>query len=120
MLGAIDSWFTSRVAGIAQTPGSVGYAELLIDPAVEGDMTSASASYRTPYGVARTAWQRDADRFRLRVDVPVGSTAEVHVPTSVGPAQAPPGAGLVHPTGTEAVYHVGSGRWTFRSTLSHD
>ncbi|WP_262698564.1 MULTISPECIES: glycoside hydrolase family 78 protein [Streptomyces] len=120
MLGAIDSWFTSRVAGIAQTPGSVGYAELLIDPAVEGDMTSASASYRTPYGVARTAWQRDADRFRLRVDVPVGSTAEVHVPTSGGPVGAPPGAGLVRTTGTEAVYHVGSGRWTFRSALSHD
>lgn len=120
MLGAIDSWFTSRVAGIAQTPGSVGYAELLIDPAVEADMTSASASYRTPYGVARTAWQRDADRFRLKVDVPVGSTADVHVPSSGGPAEAPPGAGLVHTTGTEAVYHVGSGRWTFRSTLPHD
>ncbi|MGW7596170.1 alpha-L-rhamnosidase C-terminal domain-containing protein, partial [Streptomyces rubiginosohelvolus] len=75
------------------------------------------ASYRTPYGIARTAWRRDADRFRLTVDVPAGSTAEVHVPTSGGPAEAPPEAGLAHTDGTEAVYHVGSGRWTFRSTL---
>jgi alpha-L-rhamnosidase len=116
MLGAIDSWFTSRVAGIAQTADSVGYAELLIDPAVEGDMTSASGSYRTPYGVARTDWRRDADRFRLTVDVPAGSTAEVHVPASDGHAEAPRGAHLVRTGEREVVYEVGSGHWSFRST----
>ncbi|MEU9438672.1 family 78 glycoside hydrolase catalytic domain [Streptomyces sp. NPDC048252] len=117
MLGAIDSWFTSRVAGIAQTPGSVGYAELLIDPAVEGDLTSASGSYRTPYGLARTDWARTDDRFRLTVEVPAGSTAEIHVPTGDGHATAPKGARLVRATATEAVYAVGSGHWSFGSTL---
>ncbi|MEU5096988.1 alpha-L-rhamnosidase C-terminal domain-containing protein, partial [Streptomyces sp. NPDC020996] len=38
----------------------------------------ASGSYRTPYGVARTDRERSADGFRLTVDVPAGSTAEVH------------------------------------------
>ncbi|MFD5625468.1 family 78 glycoside hydrolase catalytic domain [Streptomyces sp. NPDC127072] len=118
MLGAIDSWFTTRVAGIGQTPDSVGYTELLIDPAVEGDMTSASGSYRTPYGVARTQWKRDADRFRLTVDVPAGSTAEVHVPLFGGKAQAPAGARPVRIGQDEAVYEVGSGGWTFRSATS--
>lgn len=117
MLGAIDSWFTSRVAGIAQTPGSVGYAELLIDPAVEGDLTSASGSYRTPYGLARTDWARTDDRFRLTVEVPAGSTAEIHVPTGDGHATAPKGTRLVRATATESVYAVGSGHWTFGSTL---
>ncbi|MEV5904519.1 family 78 glycoside hydrolase catalytic domain [Streptomyces sp. NPDC052127] len=117
MLGAIDSWFTSRVAGIAQTPGSVGYAELLIDPAVEGDLTSASGSYRTPYGLARTDWARTDDRFRLTVEVPAGSTAEIHVPTGDGHATAPEGARLVRATATESVYAVGSGHWSFGSTL---
>ncbi|WP_327180717.1 family 78 glycoside hydrolase catalytic domain [Streptomyces sp. NBC_01334] len=117
MLGAIDSWFTSRVAGIAQTPGSVGYAELLIDPAVEGDLTSASGSYRTPYGLARTDWARTDGRFRLTVEVPAGSTAEIHVPTGDGRATAPEGTHLVRATATEAVYAVGSGHWSFGSTL---
>ncbi|MFF1443559.1 family 78 glycoside hydrolase catalytic domain [Streptomyces sp. NPDC058295] len=117
MLGAIDSWFTSRVAGIGQTPGSVGYAELLIDPAVEGDLTSASGSYRTPYGLARTDWARTEGRFRLTVDVPAGSTAEIHVPTGDGHATAPKGARLLRATATEAVYAVGSGHWSFASTL---
>ncbi|MFI2507168.1 family 78 glycoside hydrolase catalytic domain [Streptomyces sp. NPDC018972] len=115
MLGAIDSWFTTRVAGIAQTADSVGYAELLIDPAVEGDMTSASGSYRTPYGIARSDWERTDGRFRLTVDVPAGSTAEVHVPAAGGRAEAPRGARLLRTSGEEAVYQVGSGHWTFRS-----
>ncbi|CAM5262122.1 hypothetical protein STENM327S_07198 [Streptomyces tendae] len=118
MLGAIDSWFTTRVVGLAQTEDSVGYARLLVDPAVEGDMTSAAGSYRTPYGVARTEWERSDDRFRLTVDVPAGSTAEVHVPVSTRHAEAPEGARLLRPTGGEAVYEVGSGHWTFRSTLA--
>ncbi len=117
MLGAIDSWFTSRIAGIAQTPGSVGYAELLIDPAVEGDLTSASGSYRTPYGLARTDWARTDDRFRLTVEVPAGSTAEIHIPTGDGHATAPEGARPVRATATEVVYAVGSGHWRFGSTL---
>jgi alpha-L-rhamnosidase len=116
MLGAIDSWFTTRVAGLDQTADSVGYRELLIDPAVEGDLTSASGSHRTPYGLARTDWKRDADAFRLTVDVPAGSTAEVHVPLLGGHAAPPQGAHLVRTGDTEAVYRVGSGHWTFRST----
>ncbi|MYS73551.1 hypothetical protein GTY88_24495, partial [Streptomyces sp. SID5926] len=120
MLGAIDSWFTTRVAGISQTEDSVGYAKLLVDPAVEGDMTSAAGSYRTPYGVARTDWERSDDRFRLTVDVPAGSTAEVHVPVDGSRAQAPDGARLLHLTGGEAVYEVGSGHWTFRSTMARE
>ncbi|MEW2399434.1 family 78 glycoside hydrolase catalytic domain [Streptomyces sp. NPDC046862] len=117
MLGAIDSWFTGRVAGIAQTPDSVGYAELLVDPAVVGDLTSASGSYRTPYGLARTDWARRDGRFRLTVDVPAGSTAEIHVPAADGHAAGPKGARPIRSTATEAVYAVGSGHWTFRSTL---
>jgi alpha-L-rhamnosidase len=87
-------------------------------PAVEGDMTSASGSYRTPYGVARTDWTRDAGLFRLTVDVPAGSTAEVRVPLFDGRAEAPAGARLVRDGGTEAVYEVGSGHWNFRSITS--
>lgn len=117
MLGAIDSWFTTRVAGIDQTAGSVGYRELLIDPAVAGELTSASGSYRTPYGVARTAWERTGDRFGLSVDVPAGSTAEIHVPAAGGRTQAPQGARLLRSGDTEAVYQVGSGHWRFESVM---
>ncbi|MFD8275732.1 family 78 glycoside hydrolase catalytic domain [Streptomyces flaveolus] len=120
MLGAIDAWFTDRVAGIEQAPGSIGYRELLIDPAVVGDLTSASGSYRTPYGTVSTDWKRDGDRYRLRLSVPAGSTAEVHVPFTGGHVAAPDGAKLLRTERGEAVYEVGSGDWTFTSVYAAD
>ncbi|MEV5642603.1 family 78 glycoside hydrolase catalytic domain [Streptomyces flaveolus] len=118
MLGAIDAWFTDRVAGIEQVPGSIGYRELLIDPAVVGDLTSASGSYRTPYGTVSTDWKRDGDRYRLRLSVPAGSTAEVHVPFTGGRVAAPDGAKPLRTERGEAVYEVGSGDWTFTSVYA--
>ncbi|MFF8881459.1 family 78 glycoside hydrolase catalytic domain [Streptomyces flaveolus] len=120
MLGAIDAWFTDRVAGIEQAPGSIGYRELLIDPAVVGDLTSASGSYRTPYGTVSTDWKRDGDRYRLRLSVPAGSTAEVHVPFTKGRVTAPDAAKLLRTERGEAVYEVGSGDWTFTSVYATD
>ncbi|MEV5517325.1 family 78 glycoside hydrolase catalytic domain [Streptomyces flaveolus] len=120
MLGAIDAWFTDRVAGIEQVPGSIGYRELLIDPAVVGDLTSASGSYRTPYGTVSTDWKRDGDRYRLRLSVPAGSTAEVHVPFTGGRVAAPDGAKPLRTERGEAVYEVGSGDWTFTSVYAAD
>jgi alpha-L-rhamnosidase len=43
MLGAIDEWFTAALGGIEQIPSSVGYADLLIAPAIVGDLTSVTA-----------------------------------------------------------------------------
>jgi alpha-L-rhamnosidase len=97
MLGSIDSWFTEKLAGIRQAPGSAGYRRLLIAPAVVGDLTHAAGSYRTPYGEVRTSWTKKGGAIELTVTVPPGSTAEVHVP------------------GSGAVHQAGSGTWTFRS-----
>ncbi|GAA4615147.1 family 78 glycoside hydrolase catalytic domain [Actinoallomurus liliacearum] len=98
MLGSIDSWFTSNLAGIRQAPGSTGFRKLLIAPSVVGDLTHAEGSYRTPYGEARSEWTKSDDGgIRLKVTVPPGTSAEVHVP----------GSGEVH--------QVGSGVWVFPS-----
>ncbi|QKG20439.1 family 78 glycoside hydrolase catalytic domain [Actinomadura verrucosospora] len=100
MLGSIDSWFTSRLAGLQQAAGSTGYRNLVIDPAIVGDLTRASATRRTPYGEARTSWTRDGGKVTLTVTVPAGGTAEVHVPGTAEPAK------------------VGSGTWTFHGTTA--
>ncbi|MGI5230867.1 family 78 glycoside hydrolase catalytic domain [Actinoallomurus sp. CA-142502] len=97
MLGSIDAWFTSHLAGIRQAPGSTGFRKLLIAPSVVGDLTHAEGVYRTPYGEARSEWTKTDDGIRLKVTVPPGSTAEVHVP------------------GSGEVRQVGSGTWTFTS-----
>ncbi|WP_329567958.1 family 78 glycoside hydrolase catalytic domain [Streptomyces sp. NBC_01361] len=116
MLGAIDAWFTQRLAGLDQTPDSVGYRELRIAPAVVGDLTSAGATHTTPYGEAATRWSLDGDRLSLTAKVPAGSTARVEMPVSSGDVHDPKGARFVEKADGVATYEVGAGTWTFAST----
>jgi alpha-L-rhamnosidase len=77
-LGAVADWLHRSVAGLAQ--GRPGYRELLVRPLPCLRLTHASASHRTPYGRASVRWRRAGGRLTLRVGVPVGATALVHVP----------------------------------------
>jgi len=66
------------VAGLA--PAAPGYRRLLVYPRPTPELTSAAATHLTPYGKASVSWHRSADHLRLDVHVPVGASAEVHVP----------------------------------------
>jgi alpha-L-rhamnosidase len=83
--GAVADWLHRVVAGLA--PAAPAYRELLVRPAVTRYLDSASARHRTPYGDAEVSWQRSQGRLRLRVVVPVGATATVHVPGRSDPAR---------------------------------
>ena len=77
-LGAVADWLHRSVAGLA--PAAPGYRELLIRPRPGGGLTSASARHLTPYGDAAVEWQRGDGTLALRVRVPVGARATVHIP----------------------------------------
>jgi alpha-L-rhamnosidase len=84
-LGAVADWLHRTVAGLA--PAGPGYRELLVRPLPRHHLTHASATHHTPYGVASVAWRRAEGRLTLRVHVPVGATATVHVPGRHVPVQ---------------------------------
>jgi alpha-L-rhamnosidase len=83
--GAVADWLHRTVAGLV--PAAPGYRELLVRPAAARNLTAASARHRTPYGDAEVSWERSEGRLRLRVVVPVGATATVHVPGRSEPAR---------------------------------
>jgi alpha-L-rhamnosidase len=110
----IEEWFHSGLAGIRQAPGSVGYRKLVIDPRVAGDLTHVDGSYMTPSGEVMSEWTRKHGVFRLEVEVPPNTTAEVHVPTGGRtPNSAPKGATFLRIEGGRAVYRVPSGSYEF-------
>jgi alpha-L-rhamnosidase len=98
MLGAIDKWFTSGLAGIGQAAESAGFTELVIEPEIVGDLTHVAGRYETPNGTVASEWRRAGRSVTLDVAVPVGSTATVRLPGA-------PDA------------RVGSGSYTFHTTL---
>ena len=114
ILAHIEEWFHAGLAGIRQPRGAAGYRKLVIDPRVVGDVSHVEASYRTPYGEVASAWTRKHGVFRLKVEVPPGTTAEVWVPSGGRPAQVvPDGATLDRIAGDRAVYRVPSGTYVF-------
>jgi alpha-L-rhamnosidase len=115
MLGAIDEWFGSGLAGIGQADGSVAFEHLLIRPAVVGDLTRAAASYDTPRGTVTSSWSRSGHTFRLDVTVPPGAPARIEVPLLGGTArpQATPGARWIGVQNGHGVFEAGAGHWTF-------
>lgn len=78
--GAIGHWMYTRVAGLAQAPGSVAYKRLLLQPTPGGTLTWASASLRTPNGMAESGWEKTPTGLRIFVTVPMGSTARLRLP----------------------------------------
>lgn len=122
MLGAIGAWFTARVAGISQADGSVGWQDVVIEPALVGDVASASAAFESVRGVIASSWVRDEDGTTLTVQVPGNTRAVVRVPVGeAGTVTAPAGAERV-PTDVDgfAQFEVGAGRFTFTTGPARD
>jgi alpha-L-rhamnosidase len=104
-LGSVGDFLYRQVAGLS--PASPGYGSLRIAPQPGGDLTSASATYETPYGKAASAWSRSGTRVTLKVTVPAGTWATVVVPGD-GPVTYPPEA-----VPTETGYYTPPGTYTF-------
>ncbi|MFE0588375.1 family 78 glycoside hydrolase catalytic domain [Micromonospora echinospora] len=82
-LGAVADWLHRSVAGLA--PLAAGYRTISIAPVPTPDLTHAAATHRTPYGTASSRWRRAGGRLVVEADVPVGTTAVVHLPGTPDP-----------------------------------
>jgi alpha-L-rhamnosidase len=107
-LGSVGDFLYRYVGGLA--PASPGYAALQVAPRPGGGLTSASSTYETPYGTARSAWSVAGGRLTLHVTVPAGTHATVTVPTSRPQSVAAPARAV--PAGA-ATYYVPAGKHTF-------
>lgn len=133
MFGSIGAYLYEGLAGIQTDPKAPGYARIRIEPGVVRDLEWASGSLDTVRGRVVSSWTRDADKLRLDVTIPVGSTAEVHLPAlnlrdvTVEESGRPvwkggafqsgvPGVTAGRETSTEVILEVGSGNYVFEST----
>ncbi|MFD3456231.1 family 78 glycoside hydrolase catalytic domain [Streptomyces sp. NPDC058691] len=114
-MGTVDDWLYQDVAGIE--PAAPGYTKVTIRPHAVGGLTHASAHVESPLGRIASSWTRAKGRFTLRVDMPVGSTAEVLVPVSGRQKVHPPAAAKAGERGGGyARFTVGPGSHLFRVT----
>ncbi len=121
-LGSIGDFLYDSVGALAPDDSAPGYRRFVVKPVEGPGVDSASSTVRTAFGPASTAWSREANgRLKLDVTVPVGATAEVHVPLADGqqvlesgqPAASQPGVTYRGTSNGEAVYDAGSGAYSF-------
>jgi alpha-L-rhamnosidase len=112
--GTVVQWLHENVAGLR--PGGEGYRTFVVRPDARVGVTWAQTSLETVRGRAAAGWSLLDRVLRLTVDVPVGSTAEVHVPAArredVG---STPRAEFVRTEPGFVVLRAGHGRWQFTS-----
>tara|TARA_R110002051_G_scaffold318695_1_gene401385 strand:- start:25223 stop:27931 length:2709 start_codon:yes stop_codon:yes gene_type:complete len=75
--GAIGEWMYERIAGIA--PLEAGYKKIRIAPQPKAPLTSASASYVTPFGKVSSSWKIENKIFYLETTIPPNTTATIIV-----------------------------------------
>jgi hypothetical protein len=113
MLGGVDNWITGNIAGIQQAAGSVDFQSIVIQPAIVGNMTSATGSFQTNHGTIESSWSNGSSGFALTATIPVGSTGTINLPITSPLAATPAGATYSGTASGFAQYHVGAGTYAF-------
>ncbi|MFF5991916.1 family 78 glycoside hydrolase catalytic domain [Prauserella flavalba] len=112
--GTVTQWLYENVGGLR--PGDAGYARFVVRPDARTGVSWARTSLDTVRGEVSAGWARLDGELRLTVGVPVGATAEVHVPAAArADVRAPRGTRFVRAEPGFAVYSAGHGEWTFTS-----
>jgi hypothetical protein len=124
MLGHLMEWFYSGLAGIRPADNTVAFREIDIRPEPVGDVAAANAKFQSPYGLICSKWKKQANGFRLTVEIPANTHANIFLPakpasfiTESGRAVSKNGD-IVYKGFREgrAIYQVGSGKYSFLVT----
>lgn len=106
--GSVGQWLYMTVAGI--DPITPGFDRFTIAPVPGGDLTYAKATYNSIHGEIISDWKVEGDTIKLKVVVPINTSAVVQVPTS-DPASIKTDANTK--PSSPGVYEVGSGTYEF-------
>lgn len=97
--GAVCDFMFSDIAGIRIL--KPGYKEFLVQPTIGSGLTWAKAEYISPYGIIRSEWRIDGPKTIYCFEVPVNTSAHIHLRTEEGALDA------VHKLYSNAKYENG-------------
>ena len=82
MFGGGIVWFYRQLCGMNADPENPGYRNIIFKPQPVDAISFASYSNETPYGSASINWKRGKGKFSMEINVPVGSSATVYIPST--------------------------------------
>jgi hypothetical protein len=123
MLGHLKEWFYSGLAGIRPAANSIACKKIEIRPQPVGNISSAIASYLSPYGKIISDWKKSGTGFTLSAEIPANTTAIIYLPATQAsfitennqPLSSSKDCKLLQLKNGVALIEVGSGRYYFTS-----
>jgi hypothetical protein len=117
MLGHVQEWFMSGLAGIGQEADSTGFERIVIRPDVPAGLEKVSAHYDSIRGRIESEWFVESGKLQLRVKIPANCTARIFIPSLNGAVEE---GGLPVREAVEylegcCVVAIGSGEYRFCS-----
>ncbi len=125
MVGDLTTWLHENIAGIQPDSRALAFKQIVMRPNPVADLTSAKASFDSPYGKIVSDWKIVDGQFIWNITIPLNATATICVPAQDEAAVAENGkaasvARAVKHLRTEAgaeVYEIGSGTYHFESAM---
>lgn len=82
LLGDLIVWNYGYLAGINNTPGSVGFKHITLKPYPVKGLGSVKASFRSVHGEIKSDWRKEQGHFLWNITVPCNTSAKVYVPVT--------------------------------------
>jgi alpha-L-rhamnosidase len=79
--GSVGTWLYRGLAGIAPNAESPGYRLIDFRPQPGGGLAWAEAAIETPFGPTAIRWEASDGALEIRLEIPPGSQAQLHLPT---------------------------------------
>ena len=79
--GTLGAWFVESLAGVAPAEATGGFREIQLHPGVVPGLAAAGAEVLTPYGLVRSRWWHEPERWVWEVRIPPNAAATVLLPT---------------------------------------
>ncbi|MBO5978067.1 MAG: family 78 glycoside hydrolase catalytic domain [Bacteroidales bacterium] len=83
-LGDLLIWCYEDLAGIKSDEKEVAFKKIIMKPAFDiKDLNYVKASYETPYGLVKSAWNKSEAQTQWQVSIPANASAEISIPAQL-------------------------------------
>ena len=78
--GCVCEWIWETAAGIASDPSDPGFRHIIMKPVPDRRLGSVEAEYKSSYGLIKSAWRYEDERWIWDFTIPEGCSATVTLP----------------------------------------
>ncbi len=78
----IGGYFIKGFGGIRPNPEQLGMQNIMIKPALVGDLTYANTTYESLYGNVVVNWKKENEGAIFHIEIPINTSAKIYLPAN--------------------------------------